>query len=381
MTEVTQSSRILFVDRFRGLAVMAMFFVHTAVAWLQPQYRGGDYWYWFMKMSGLVAPSFLFLVGLAMVMAVWRVRATGGDERALRRHLVRRGVEIWVLGYALHFTFWALDHFWGSWTKILRVDVLHCIGSGLVVLPWIAWPRRYNWSALGLFFLIAFLGQVFYYVPFQNYLPSGLAGYVTLRSHQTLFPVVPNWAWMALGLVVGGLWVPLQDRPEREVLFWVGLLAAMAVLQVTAFYSHWLYYHRPIYVTGLWGYGWPRRGLFHLVMIKAVLVLGLFALMRLAAVALDRLKHRPIVLLGETSLFVYSVHLMFVYHIGGKYLRRRLDPTWQFIGACILAVVMFVLAAVWYRKRRAVRQWLDAAWSQGDIFFARLMGRKNRPLV
>lgn len=365
MTSPSSPHRVFFVDRYRGLAVLAMIFAHTAVAWLRPGVRGTTYWGAAMWISGLAAPSFLFLVGVAVALAAARGTARGEDPAETRRGLAVRGLEIWALGYGLHLTYWVVDRFWGPWTRVLRVDVLHCIGAGLVVLPWLAWPRRFNWRALLLFAGLGVAGQAVNYVDLVGVLPQGVAGYFTQAAVHGLFPIVPYWAYIALGLFVGGLWVAVRSRPRSERLFWVGVAAAVVLLYGSSRWVHWLYYHWYLRFPAVSGLGRPTRGLLYVLLAKSAWVLGMLVVLRALTWGLDRIPRRPVVLLGQTSLFVYSLHLIFIYHLGGKGLRGQLGPWGQLLGAGTLALAMLILAWAWSRYRRAVWGGLRAgvAWT------------------
>lgn len=361
MSSTSSPQRVFFVDRYRGLAVLAMIFAHTAVAWLRPGVRGTAYWDVAMRVSGLAAPSFLFLVGVAVALVAARAAARGDDPAEARRALAVRGLEIWALGYGLHLTYWVVDLFWGPWTRVLRVDVLHCIGAGLVVLPWLAWPRRFNWRALLLFLGLGVAGQAVSYVDLVGVLPEGVAGYFTQAAVHGLFPVVPYWAYIALGLFVGGLWVALRSNPRSELRFWIGVAVAVVLLYAASRWVHWLYYHWYLRFPAVSALGRPTRGLVYVLLEKSAWVLGLLVLLRALSWALDRLAWRPVVLLGQTSLFVYSLHLIFIYHLGGKGLRGQLGPGGHLMAAGSLALGMLGLAWGWSRYRRAVWRSLGAA--------------------
>ncbi len=354
------SRRLLFLDRLRGLAVVAMFFVHTTVAWLRPEFKVGTYFHVMMKISGLVAPTFLFLVGLSVVLA-WRAAEQRGRLEALRRRLVLRGLGIWIAGYLLQLLFWSFDHFDGPIDHAIRVDILQCIGSALVFLPLLAPPRRVNLPALVLFLFLPILSHVLFYVSAMDDLPRFLAAYLSTSSRLAQFPVVPNWGWIALGLFVGGIWDFARKDRRRELLFWAGLTAMAVVLFYAARQVHWYYYHRFIYRYGLRWYAKPTRGLLHHVWFKAVWVLALFGLSRMTGLVLDSVEQSarrrgtipwaPSILFGRTSLFAYSLHLGLIYYGLGRPLCRHIDPTRQLMGALAIGALTYVASVLWFMGR------------------------------
>ncbi len=368
------AGRLIFLDRLRGLAVIGMFFVHSTVAWLRPEFGKGHYHHVMMKISGLIAPTFLFLVGISVVLA-WKAAEKKGRLEDLRARLIRRGLGIWVAGYLLELLFWSFDHFDGTVRHILRVDILQCIGAGLVVLPLIAPPRRFNVSALVLFFFLPVLGHALFYASFVDHLPIGLAAYVTTSSRLAQFPILPNWAWIALGLFVGGLWVETVGKTRRELLFWGGVVLAAVLLFVGASQLHWYYYHRFIYRFHLRWFARPSRGLVHAMWLKASWVLAIFAISRLIGLVADRIAPdwtagkpvpwAPAILFGRTSLFAYSVHLGFIYYGVGRRLCRHLSPADQFVGALVIWFVVYWLCVLWivfrpvfWKKFWAVMDWI-----------------------
>ncbi len=354
-------ARLPFLDRLRGLAVVGMFFVHPAAAWLAPAWHSGPYFRQAMRVSGLVAPVFLFLAGVSMVLAAHRGRDPSRSEPlfgpTIRRRLLRRGLSIWALGYGLFFLWWAWDRFDGP-NRLLKVDVLHCIGAALVVLPSLFRGRRGHLAALAAFLVIPPLGQAMYYLPVVESLPSHLAAYLTVRAPLAQFPILPNWAYVALGVFVGATWTANRGTQLREALYFLALLAGAALLAGGAVLLHWLYYHRPVYVLGLWGYGPVRRGLTHAVWLKAAWVLALFVAARLSGLVLDGLGRwaaAPLQVFGRRSLFAYGFHLTFVYHGPPRKLLGRLSPTEQVLASLALAGAVYLACLAWAASRRRLR--------------------------
>jgi uncharacterized membrane protein len=227
---MTKSNRIEYVDGLRGLAVVAMFFVHTAAAYLNPELYNHAYWKWAMRISGMVAPTFMFLAGISIALIAEKNRDTQANEFAARKSIVSRGFQIWLVGYGMHFSFWALGGFLGPFWKVFKVDILHCIGASLVVFPWIAWPRsRFNWQALVLFVTIPVLAMGTYRMLPEGTITGGIAAYFTPHGRLALFPFIPYASWVALGLFIGPLWVSSKGNTKDEHKFWIGLtLAAVA---------------------------------------------------------------------------------------------------------------------------------------------------------
>jgi uncharacterized membrane protein len=361
-------NRIEFVDRLRGLAVVCMFFVHSAVAWLRPEVKGSDYWIWSMRVSGMVAPVFMFLAGVSVAMIAERGRAAGRDEHALRRQVCLRGLQILALGYGLHVTFFVCSGFAGNWLRIFKVDVLHCIGLTLAVIPWIMWPRRrIEWRAFWASIAILVGGQVTLIVPFERWLPYGLAAWFSPDRAVSIFPPLPYAAWITMGVFVGAAWVPVSREISAERAFFKVVALSALLLTLASFGLKTLYYglelERFEYSDN------PTRTTIHFFVWKAALVLIIFALARLLASAPARSRFRPFSVFGRRSLFAYCAHLLIIYHGVGPALalQKALDPGEQALGAAGLAVIMTALVL-------AVDRWPPATW----LAAARRVGGRRR---
>jgi uncharacterized membrane protein len=308
--------RIDYIDRLRGVAVVAMFFVHSAGALLAPWAREGDYWKWSMRVSGMVAPIFMFLVGISIALIAFTGQERNLNENDVRRKIVFRGLKIVGLGYGLHVLFGLLGNYAGQWEKVLKVDILHCIGLSMAVFTLIAWPRgKTNWRALVLFILIPVLGQISFRLPIENYLPNALAGYVSTKPAHTLFPFVPYSAWAALGLFVGPFFANSVAGKLSEKQFWIGILVMAVVFYAVGKGIRSLYYHYELQYLG--GEEVPTKGLVHLFFNKASVLLLIFFIMRVSTSLFDSNRFRLLTTLGKTSLFAYCVHLLIIYNVTG----------------------------------------------------------------
>ncbi|MCP4604540.1 MAG: DUF1624 domain-containing protein [Proteobacteria bacterium] len=350
MNVKTQIHRIEFIDRLRGLAVVAMFYVHSAGTWLEPNARDELFWIWITRVSGMVAPVFMFLAGVSISLLAHRAEKNHRDESQLRLKIALRGAKIALLGYGLHGVFFMLNGFHGSWSRLLKVDILHNIGISIALFTAIAWPGRvFNWRALALFLAIPVLGQITFRLPIEEWLPVGLAAYITTKSTLALFPLIPYAAWIAFGLFVGPIWAQMMENKEKEKHFWTGLLVAAILMYAAGKGFRWVYYHYGLHLLG--GGDVPTRGLIHLFLTKGSMVLLLFAAFRISTKLFDNSSFKPLVLLGQTSLFAYCVHLAIVYHVVGFFVAQSLWFASHALAATILTIVMYGLSVATYRSR------------------------------
>lgn len=347
-----KKTRIAYVDRLRGLAVLGMFFVHSGWAWLAPEHRDDSlYGAAVSQISGMVAPVFMFLAGISMAIVAGRRR---GDERQARRTMALRGLQIMGLGYGLGLTYLVLSSFPADWWRMLKVDILQCIGLSMILMSLCCWPRRTrNWPALAAYFAIVIGAQITWRVRFGDWLPDAVAGFLTREVPGSRFPLFPYGGWVALGLFVGPLWSAATTDPARERRFWLGLAVAAAIAFGLWQAGAWAHVHLGLNRIGIDGKA-PVTTV-HYFFFKTGLLFALFGTARLTAHVLDRVPVAPLVLLGRTSLFAYCAHLLAVYYAFGPYCLGRLDP-WEHV-ACIALLAAAMLAACWLWQRRAVAGW------------------------
>jgi predicted acyltransferase len=214
MSEAPGAQRIAAVDHFRGLAILLMVLanyfeeVRTVPAWL---HHAPDVGY---TPSDLVAPLFLFAIGLTYGPSFRRRRRRDG-ARAAAEHMVVRYLALIGLGLLMTnvegFTIGNTGHTgWG---------VLQAIGAaGLLTLPLLSlspWIRLTG--ALGLLGL------------YQGLLAHGALPLVEGASHGG---VVGALAWGALLMAATALGDLFQEPRHRALVLWLslGYLAAGVVL-------------------------------------------------------------------------------------------------------------------------------------------------------
>jgi uncharacterized membrane protein len=347
-----RSTRILYIDRLRGLAVFGMFVVHTPAPWMRPEFTSGEYGAVISQISGMVAPVFLFLAGLSAAMIACRAveRPDGGS---FRRRIARRGLEVMLVGYGLNFAFFAMRGFQGGTNLVFKVDVLPCIGASLALAALLVLPRRsWSWPALAAAIAFVLGAQVTWRAPVPDWLPNGIAGYFAFIQGAARFPLFPYAGWVALGVFVGHRWWRAIREPASERRFFITLVGVGAALFLAGFLAKWTYYHFGL--SALWTSGTPPRTTVHHFLFKAGIVFGLFVLARLTAGVLDGIPREGLVLFGRTSLFAYCAHLILVYHIASPILARTLGPVGHVVGVAALTAAMYGLCTAWssWRMRR-----------------------------
>jgi predicted acyltransferase len=133
--------RLLSLDVFRGMTVAGMLLVNNPGTWsaIFPPLEHAEWNGW--TPTDLIFPFFLFIVGITTYLSLSARRARGDDDSAIVKQILRRGLIIYLLGFAMAmFPFYQ----WGSidpipnpgaWDRILfRIEHVRILG----VLPRIA---------------------------------------------------------------------------------------------------------------------------------------------------------------------------------------------------------------------------------------------------
>jgi predicted acyltransferase len=133
--------RLLSLDVFRGITVAGMLLVNDPGTWsaIFPPLEHAEWNGW--TPTDLIFPFFLFIVGITTHLSMSARRARGDEDSALVKQILRRGVIIYLLGFAMAmFPFYQ----WGpiqslpnptTWEKVIyRIEHVRLLG----VLPRIA---------------------------------------------------------------------------------------------------------------------------------------------------------------------------------------------------------------------------------------------------
>ncbi len=286
--------RLPFVDALRGSAVAGMLVIHLSEWWLAPAVRRTGTFATLYFLSKLVAPIFLTLVGVALVLRF------GGRSRrwADLRPVLLRGLKILALGYAFNLAVWV--PIWGL-EEIVNWDVLQLIGLSIVVCglllrtPW--WVRLA--LALGMSGLSAVLT-----VRHLSLLPTYLADIIHGRTPPAYFPIAPWMAYALGGTVLGEVY--LRARQAGWLSRFTALVASLGagLLVVGALGRPWTVRFDP---DELWLAEFSHPSLAQLAFASGAVLL-LFAGLQ---VLYQRRKPSwlgPLVAMGREALVIYVLH-------------------------------------------------------------------------
>jgi uncharacterized membrane protein len=310
---------------------------HTLDAWTSLAGRSTPAFRYLNILGGLAAPLFLWLAGVALVLAAdSKFRATG-DRQTAHLQLIRRGLEIFVLAFL--FRVQALLLTPGSpLITLFRVDILNVMGASIVAagLVWGLVQSRV-WLVVSyalLTTIVAMITPIVRETRLIGMLPVVVQWYIRPAGEYTTFTLLPWAGFVFAGAAVGAVLAGARDsQSERRANTWLGAAGGglMALGVYTAAFPS-------IYaVSSFWTssptYFFIRCGLLMLVLGTLPVLAPLARRLPAAAGCLERF--------GRGSLFIYWIHVELVYGYATWPLRHRL-ALWQ------TAVAYFVFCALMY---------------------------------
>ncbi len=210
--KVTETARIRSIDIFRGLTMLVMIFVNDVGS-----VRGLPWWTYHMSPdnSGMtyvdvVFPAFLFIVGMAIPLAIRRRIAHGDTMARLWFHILTRALSLVVMGLILANAGHADQRLTGMPPNLW--SALALIGA---ILFWLAYPR-----AQTLYRALKFAGLALLIVMLAIFRRTTAAGQVAWLDFGY---------WEILGLIarvylaVSILYVPLRNKVWAPVALFGGL--------------------------------------------------------------------------------------------------------------------------------------------------------------
>lgn len=306
------SQRLESLDVLRGIAVVIMVLGHSVDAVLSPAVRATDMFRVYDAVRGFTAPLFLFISGLAFMVATerrWEEYRTPGPLAAKR---LGRILFLLVVGYALHLPYFSFEKVVVGATsaelaQLFQADVLHCVAITLLTLQIVVMlsrtPAVAAAIAAGLAAVIALAAPVLWSADLTGVLPHFLTPY--LNAYQpSVFPVVPYAVYMLAGAAVGRLYLGSRAKGTEPVVLGRALVisavgAALGVISALV----------PAHIYPLHDWWKANPGL---ILVRLFVVFTLAASF-LGAGQPPRSLGRPLVVLGRASFLIYTVHLILVY--------------------------------------------------------------------
>ena len=346
----------------RGFACLLMFEVHSYDSWLGGAARQSRVLKWSQLSGTIPAPLFLFLAGVSFALVSDKMRKKGATPNQIAWTTILRGAEILGLGLLFRVQEYLLGIPWAPWTDLLRVDILNTIGISILLLGIVGrltQSRRAN-AAVALITAAAIaLATPFLYTTWRPrwlpwYLESYINGVHTFKAPQPwLFPIFP-WAGFAFaGLALGYLLFSDWGKNNLEKVTF-----ACGVAGVALFYlSQWLD-GRTLQIYPDYDY-WHTSPNFFLARVAIMLVI-VFASYAWCRWGLGQVGFSPLIQMGQTSLFVYWVHIEFVYGRFSIMKKEGESIPMATLGFLIITAAMVLLSlarTTWKDHRREIIAW------------------------
>jgi uncharacterized membrane protein len=365
MAGPAKAERFAYIDWMRGFACLLMFEVHGYDSWLTYSLQQTRF-YRFSQFTGTIAaPIFLFLAGASLALVSDRMRQKGATPSQVERRMALRGIEIVGLGYLLRLQEYLMGLPKAPWTDLLRVDILNTIGVSLILMA-VVWRLCRNRVATAVVSLAISAGIVLAtpalwttmrprWLPW--YLESYINGVHTYDVPQVwLFPIFP-WTGFAFAGLALGCFI-FDDWATKHVAKTIGLLG---VIGTAIFLISMWFDSLPVRFYSVYDY-WHTSPSFFLARVGVLLILFplSYAWCRWG---LGAAKFRPMVWLGETSLLVYWVHIVFVYgHLSIMH-KHQQTIAGATMGVIVITAAMTLLAVLRLRWKGQGKEMLERARS------------------
>jgi uncharacterized membrane protein len=238
--------RYTFVDLLRGWAILIMIEVHVFNAFLLPELKQTGWFDTLTFINGLVAPAFLFVSGFAFAVS------SGSKLDDMRKFKYPFWKKLWryfsiiLIGYVLHFPYESMSKIINEATpeqiqQLFVVDVLQCIGAGLIVLLTmrliIRSDKVYHYSLIGLTFIVMILSPVFWKTDLTNFLPPVFANYFNMLNG-SLFPAFPWINFILAGAIFGKYFInAVANGNEQKFIAETFVVGLISLLSGHLFYS------------------------------------------------------------------------------------------------------------------------------------------------
>ena len=365
------TSRLAYIDWMRGLACVLMFQTHCYDAWLSPAARKSTFFMYSQLGGTLPAPLFLFLAGISFALVTDKLILKGITAGQIARTTIRRGAEIFALGLLFRLQEYLIAWGWAPWSDLLRVDILNTIGVSMMLMGVTCWTvlasfgsvahrARLVLTAVAVALSISMLTPLLWTTWRPRWLPWPLQSYINgvhnLGEPQAwLFPFFP-WAGFAfVGLAMGFILRAEWTRHHENRVFLLAGIFGMGLIQG----ARWLD-SQPLHLYPTYDF-WHTSPAFFLIRV------GLLLMILCASYAWCRWGpgqwgFSPLIQLGQTSLFVYWVHIEFVYGRLSILSKHAQSIGGASIGLLLIFLAMLMLSLARTKlKGRGVEIWTRTA--------------------
>ena len=296
-------SRLTFLDWSRGLAVVIMLQGHVFHSFGRQDLRNDGPFVLSQFFGGMGPAVFLVLTGITLAFLMDGREKQGLGPMARWRASLRRAGYLFSLAILFRIQLWLFAYPQSSWTNLLKVDILNCMGFAMALMSIMAIfttaERVRLCAVLGM--LIAAASPL---VSSMNWtwLPQEMAAYIVPSTQY--FAFFPWAAFIAFGISIGSVLRLVEPAQTNRMMQW-GCLIGLALIAGGQYFSNLPY---SIYQKSDFWLDSP--GLIVIKLGVVILILAFAFVWSEFAVGSAWSWVRQ---LGTTSLLVYWVHIELVY--------------------------------------------------------------------
>jgi len=365
--------RYTFIDLLRGWAILIMIEVHVFNAFLLPELKQTGWFDLLTFINGLVAPAFLFVSGFAFQVSSG---SKLDDMRKFKSSFWKklwRYVSIILIGYVLHLPYESLSMIMNKATplqfqNIFVVDVLQCIGAGLLFLfalrLIIRSEKIYHYALIILIIVLMIVSPVFWKTNLANYFPLIVANYFN-NLNGSLFPVFPWINFILVGALFAKYFLEAVTKDKEEKFIKSITIAGLVMLFVGHFFYSGLIQDYLTIIT--------PNPIFFIERLGYILV---FSSLCWYFNKWRNTKKSFVLDASRESLLIYWLHLVVIYSTvwAGKSLEIIIGPTLIVyecgVATLVLMILMVLVAKVWgWTKMKFPKYAGKIAWGVVAILF------------
>lgn len=293
-------------------------------------------------LAGWAAPLFLFLAGVSVSLAA-AAHVRKGKTAAQAGWLVeKRGWQVVLLAYLFRLQSFMLSPT-SSLPSLLKVDILNVMGVTMVMSAW-CWARGRTaresaWWLMIPGALCVILAQYSGGWWWPTLLGDRLQGYVRLLGDN--FSILPWGGFVFAGAWFGRILAAPRDAGADRAFHIRMALAGLAIF-VGAFAGSYV----PALTPSTF---WTNSTSFFLIRLGVMLMLVSLAWLWMQRPGADHWS--PMRVFGQTSLFVYWVHVEVVYGFPTYPLRHELSITGWLIAYALFTFAMLGVASLWRQRK------------------------------
>jgi uncharacterized membrane protein len=337
----------------RGLAILIMIEAHTLDAWTRVADRATRAFEWSVILAGFAAPVFLFLAGLSVSLAAASGERKTGSAATGAARVRRRGWEVFGLAYLFRIQAYLLNPR-AVLAGVLKVDILNVMGPSIVAAAalWqVARDYRRRLALLaGATLAITLVTPLVRTSPLVDALPNVLQWYLRHTPGKNNFQIFPWAGFVFAGAFVGVVLERARARQAERRLHTVMAPAGLAFAAACYAGS----YLPSIYADSFFWSSSPMFFLLRVGIISAGLSAVYFWEQRPRLLGRWHRWSSPMALFGQSSLFVYWVHVELAYGVFSMPLHRHLAFADAVIAFAWFSLSMFGLVLL---KNHAVTRW------------------------